>query len=369
MTQFDFGTINPTTKSGATLATDLNSFRDAVNSGHKGSAAPSYSVAGMRWIDDSGDPLWIVRVYDGTNWIDEFAIDSSANRAYPVSAGARQSFQAVGGAVDALTLTPVPPLTSYTDYEVATFESLANNTGAATLNVSGVGAKALRKMQAGADVALEAGDILAGQRYFVVYDAAANAGAGAWILINPSIVDPWACQPLGVPIPVFDHLIAGLAPPTNRVYRYVMLTAGKTGAGGYNNGILSGETVSGSAPLVSAYATVSLASSPLNGRVVQLVNTEGRFIRASLTPGAVENDQMQRITGSMSGVFNRALFAALPGGAFTPVTSIGTAYDTAGPAQSGYQSFTFDSGNSPDARAGTETRPKNVQATYYMRIK
>jgi hypothetical protein len=183
MTQFDYGTINPTTKSGSSLAGDLNSFRDAVNSSHKGATAPSYAVAGTRWIDDSGHPLWISKVFDGTEWIAELAIDSTANRAYPVSAGARQNFQAVGGSANALTLTPAPPLTAYADYEVATFEAIATNTGAATFNVSGVGAKALRKMQSGADVALVAGDIQAGERYFAVYDAAANAGAGAWILL------------------------------------------------------------------------------------------------------------------------------------------------------------------------------------------
>jgi hypothetical protein len=179
----------------------------------------------------------------------------------------------------------------------------------------------------------------------------------------------WATQPIGVPIPIFDQLVAGLTPPTDRAYRYVMLTAGKTGAGGYNNGILTGETVSGSAPLVNAYATISLASSPLNGRLVQLINTEGRFLRAGLTPGGVENDQMQRITGTLAGAVNRTLFSNVSSGVFTATGPMTTGYDTAGPAQAGYQNAAFDSGNSTDARAGTETRPKNVQATYYMRIK
>lgn len=66
MSQFDFGTMDPTATSGTTLATDLNSFRDAQNTHHKGSVAPSYIVAGMIWIDSSVSP-WIVKLYDGAN--------------------------------------------------------------------------------------------------------------------------------------------------------------------------------------------------------------------------------------------------------------------------------------------------------------
>lgn len=93
-------------------------------------------------------------------------------------------FPLAGGTANALTLTPTVPLTAYVDDTVLTFEAKLDNSGAATLDVSGVGAKAIRKIVAGADDALVAGDIRVGGRYFLNYDAAANAGAGAWILVR-----------------------------------------------------------------------------------------------------------------------------------------------------------------------------------------
>lgn len=186
MSQYDFGTIDAGTKSGAALASDLNAWRDAINSGNKGASAPSYAVAGLSWIDDALDPLWLLKVYDGTNWITVEAINTTANIAYPVTISPKQSFPLAGGTANALTLTPAVPLTAYADLDVLTFEAKFDNTSATTLNVSGIGAKAVRKIVAGADVALVAGDMLLGRRYSLSYDAAANASAGAWILINPS---------------------------------------------------------------------------------------------------------------------------------------------------------------------------------------
>lgn len=65
MAQFDFGTIDPDTKSGTTLANDLELFSAALRSQHSGSTRPSYAVSGMPWLDTSGtDPM--LRHYDGT---------------------------------------------------------------------------------------------------------------------------------------------------------------------------------------------------------------------------------------------------------------------------------------------------------------
>lgn len=67
MSQFDFGTINPSTKSGTALASDLNSWRDSLNSSHKGTSRPTYAQAGMVWIDDVSASLWKIYIFDGTN--------------------------------------------------------------------------------------------------------------------------------------------------------------------------------------------------------------------------------------------------------------------------------------------------------------
>lgn len=65
MSQFDFGTIDPNSKSGAQLALDLNKFRDALNSGHKGSVRPSYAQAGMLWVRETSSTQWDLMFFDG----------------------------------------------------------------------------------------------------------------------------------------------------------------------------------------------------------------------------------------------------------------------------------------------------------------
>lgn len=187
MSQFDFGTIIATAKTGSALATDLNAWRNALHSQHKGSVAPAYAVAGMQWVDDALDPLWLLKTYDGDAWTTIVAIDTTTNSNWPVGVGEKQRYPAAGGTAAALTLTPAIALTAYAAQEVVTFRAALDGTGAATLNVSGVGAKAIRKIELGADIALSVGDIFAASRYVVIYDNAANGGLGAWILVNPTI--------------------------------------------------------------------------------------------------------------------------------------------------------------------------------------
>lgn len=91
----------------------------------------------------------------------------------------------VGGTANAITLTNSSfPLTAHANGIRYMFKAGSANTGATTLNVDAVGAKAIRKMSGGTDVAITNGDIIAGCRYEVLYDATANTAAGAWILIN-----------------------------------------------------------------------------------------------------------------------------------------------------------------------------------------
>ena len=184
-------------------------------------------------------------------------------------------------------------------------------------------------------------------------------------------IDPWAFQPIGVPIPVQKNITGVSAPPTDQAYRYILLTAGETGSGKYNNGVLGSESVTGSAPLVQATATVTLSGSPVNGQSVRLINTERRFLRAGST-GTVENDQMQQITGEIrSGMHAAAAIGMLntPSGAISNVPSINNAYPSPAAASTIPDGISFDSANSPNARTGTETRAKNIGVEYYMRIK
>ncbi len=67
MSQFDFGTINPDTKTGTDLASDLGSWRDALNSLHRGATRPAYAAGGMLWVREVSGTLWELNIFDGTN--------------------------------------------------------------------------------------------------------------------------------------------------------------------------------------------------------------------------------------------------------------------------------------------------------------
>lgn len=87
----------------------------------------------------------------------------------------------VGGTADAITITTAQTYASLATGLVVAFKAGSANTGAATVNVDSLGAKAIRRQ---GDTALEASDILANGRYWLVYDASYNSAAGAWILFN-----------------------------------------------------------------------------------------------------------------------------------------------------------------------------------------
>ena len=174
--------------------------------------------------------------------------------------------------------------------------------------------------------------------------------------------DGWVTQPIGALIALQSNLTGVTAPPTNQNYRYVKLTASDS----YNTGILTSETVSGSAPLVVATAVVNLAGSPLNGLTISLINTERRVLRAG-SAGTLEQDAIQNITGSASSYYRAS--GAGTSGAFTSGT-----YSTT-PGKPGVvggdpgDSATISFNASLSVRTDTETRVKSIGVTYYMRIK
>lgn len=53
MSQFDFGAIDPDEKTGVELANDLNSWRNALHTTHRGTYRPAYAQSGTIWIEDS----------------------------------------------------------------------------------------------------------------------------------------------------------------------------------------------------------------------------------------------------------------------------------------------------------------------------
>lgn len=97
----------------------------------------------------------------------------------------------VGGTADVLTVAlasvaGTSSISAYATGHMFTFKSASANTTSVSVNVNGIGAKHIRKIAGGTDAALVQGDILAAVPYSVVYDAAANSAAGAYIIKNPS---------------------------------------------------------------------------------------------------------------------------------------------------------------------------------------
>lgn len=179
----------------------------------------------------------------------------------------------------------------------------------------------------------------------------------------------WGTLPLGIPIEVWDHLDGVEPPPTDKAYRYIKLTAGLTGSGAYNEGLLTSESVSGSGALVLATAVISAANSPIEGGTVSLINTEGRFIRAG-NSGVVQMDAQQKIVGSLgsgaSGIYGSL---SMPKSGALNATVLGTTGAATG-ASANYSRIDLDSGNSPGIRVSEiENRSKNIGATFYMRIR
>lgn len=88
----------------------------------------------------------------------------------------------VGGTADAITITSKSTYQALEDGLVVAFKAGSANTGAATVNVDSLGAKAIRHK---GDTALGANAMLANGVYLLRYDTAYNASAGAWVLLNP----------------------------------------------------------------------------------------------------------------------------------------------------------------------------------------
>jgi len=81
----------------------------------------------------------------------------------------------VGGTPNAITLTPVNPISSYAAGQTFTFIALAANTGATTINTSGLGARNLRYADG---TAMSGGELQAGAPYIIEDNGA------AYVLMN-----------------------------------------------------------------------------------------------------------------------------------------------------------------------------------------
>lgn len=157
-----------------------------------------------------------------------------------------------------------------------------------------------------------------------------------------------------------------IPPSTTSDTVWIELTAGLTGVGAFNNGKLTSESTTGSAPNVLSTAVINFAGSPMNGQTVDLLNTEGRIVRPSTSPGtkqagAVESHRHQTVA-AVDVTGSTAMSASnSPAQSYTSGTSsanyqlMGNATEPAVGRTSAYGS-------------GNETVMKNVGVKAYMRI-
>ena len=211
--------------------------------------------------------------------------------------------------------------------------------------------------QAAARTALGATAI--GEAIFTAADEAAVRNAIGFSAAVDAIftANPYFAKVIGEPFPLWTHL-SGVIPPNNSgAQKYIRLRAGQS----YNSGLLASESVSGSSPLVQATAVIAVG--PLAGQTVRLLETEQSFLRAG-SSGSFQQDQMQTITGS----FQRGDTTSFTSGSGAFSLSGTGRRTTSSQTNNGSNTVNFNSSNSSGSRTGSETRPKNVQASYYMRI-
>lgn len=82
MSQYDFGNLSSPLPGATFIDDNLEPWRDALNSLHKGNVRPSYAVQGIMWIDDSVNP-WLLKIYDGSDDIQIGTLNPATNAFTP----------------------------------------------------------------------------------------------------------------------------------------------------------------------------------------------------------------------------------------------------------------------------------------------
>lgn len=307
MTQTD---MNVADQSGADFLGDINDHLEAIATSHSGTSRPSTVFPGQCWIKtDYGSNQWGYYLYDGGQDILLGVLNTSNHHFTPTRLGT-------------LLGTASTKDTGTSSSNLPTNANLPSS--------SSMGSQSEHDAPDGVSKLV---------RLDRLYTAGALIGIGQYVVVQEDLT--------------------GAEPPPSA--NYIRLEAGLTAAGEYNEGKLTNESVTGSAPLVVATADIDDTDSPMNGQTVHLLMTEDRYIVAGTTVGAVANDQMQQITGSADNIIINGLNFT---GALDR-TNVGSG----GASGSNFDQvdMTFDSAES--ARTGDHTAPKHIQAAVYLRYK
>lgn len=166
-------------KSGLVYRQEDNDGKKALLSHHKGAAAPEYAEAGMIWLDDAATP-WLLRFYDGADWIAMGSIHAGNNSFTPylgTAALRTLSYAADTGSVNACAIAPIPAISAYVAGHTVLLKPAYTTTAGTTITINGLAAKTI-KLPNGS--ALAAGSMLSSGIYTLVYDGT------DFILTNPA---------------------------------------------------------------------------------------------------------------------------------------------------------------------------------------
>lgn len=159
MTTHDYSIDNQTFPA---FRSDLNNALAAILSMNSNTSAPSTTIAGMLWYDTTNG-LIKQRNSADSGWITLFAIGKQGL----IDQNGSTVYAADSVGTDSYAITLSPAITAYAESQVFRFKAGTANTGAATLNVNGVGAVSIKK---GYNLDLATGDILANQIVEVIYN-------------------------------------------------------------------------------------------------------------------------------------------------------------------------------------------------------
>lgn len=162
-----------------------------------------------------------------------------------------QRYAAGGGTGDVITVTLAPALTAYAAGMKIKWKQPSANTGAATINVNGLGAVDIKK---NVSSALSANDLLADGIYEATHDGtnfqlanAVSRSSGVSLIMAASPSSVATVDLTGIDVAVFgDYEIRGWArPATDGVYPLLQYGTGggpTYGTSGYVGGYLNGDT-------------------------------------------------------------------------------------------------------------------------------
>lgn len=186
------GTANALT---ATCSPDFNTYSNGFEVTVRASATnttttPTLSVDGVgakTILHLDGTALLAGDIVSGTQYT--FRYYSSSDNFLLVAGIAENAYYGqTTGSANAYVLTPATALGALKNGTRVIFEANFSNTGAATLNVSGLGAIDLNRAD---DTALSANDIISGTTYSAVYESSTNA----WLVLTTAYSSAGAYAP------------------------------------------------------------------------------------------------------------------------------------------------------------------------------